>query len=199
MEPIHIKNFLPKQVSTILYQYCLMKFSRPEWKPQIANRIDKQTDCLAWARDDDLMQTILDLSTPVVEKNVNKKLYPTYSYLRVYEKGTDLRPHTDREACEYTVALCIGSSPNDEPYNLFMGSLDESQDYQYLDMGNIMHKFKIEHKIPVSVNDAVIFQGIDKLHWREKCNHDHYITVFLHYVDQEGKYADQKFDGNNGL
>ena len=66
-------------------------------------------------------------------------------------------------------------------------------------MGNIMHKFKIEHKIPVSVNDAVIFQGIDKLHRREKCNHDHYITVFLHYVDQEGKYADQKFDGNNGL
>ena len=44
------------------------------------------------------------------------------------------------------------------------------------------------------VNTALIFQGMDKLHWREKCQHDYFMTVFLHYVDQDGKYKDHKYD-----
>ena len=48
-------------------------------------------------------------------------------------------------------------------------------------------------------NSAVIFQGTDKLHWREFCNHDYFITVFLHYVDQNGEYAKYKFDKRNRL
>jgi hypothetical protein len=48
-------------------------------------------------------------------------------------------------------------------------------------------------------NNAVIFKGRDKIHWREMCKHDHFMTVFLHYVDQEGPYKDFKFDKRESL
>ena len=48
-------------------------------------------------------------------------------------------------------------------------------------------------------NNALIFKGIDKIHWREYCKHDHFMTVFLHYVDQNGKYAEHKFDKRDML
>ena len=34
---------------------------------------------------------------------------------------------------------------------------------------------------------------------RETCSHDHFITVFLHYVDQDGDLADYKFDQRTHL
>ena len=189
MEPILIKEFLPKQVLNILYSYCIFKYSNKN-----EFEIDSQTSSLAADYGDFLMETILDFSTPVVEQNVNKKLFPTYSYLRVYDKGSDLKIHTDRPACEYTVALCIGADPVNEPYDLFVGEIDESSDYKYYDSKKTYNRYKIDHKFSMLPNNAVIFKGMEKIHWREYCKHDHYITVFLHYVDQEGKYKEEKFD-----
>lgn len=189
MEPILIKEFLPKQVLNILYSYCIFKYSNKN-----EFEIDSQTSSLAADYGDFLMETILDFSTPVVEQNVNKKLFPTYSYLRVYDKGSDLKIHTDRPACEYTVALCIGADPVNEPYDLFVGEIDESSDYKYYDSKKTYNRYKIDHKFSMLPNNAVIFKGMEKIHWREVCHHDHFITVFLHYVDQEGEYKENKYD-----
>ena len=51
------------------------------------DNVDGQTNSLIGAYSDGLMETILDLSTPVVEQNVNKKLWPTYSYLEFMIRG----------------------------------------------------------------------------------------------------------------
>ena len=56
-----------------------------------------------------------------------------------------------------------------------------------------------DYKFPMVVNNALIFKGMEKIHWREICNHDHFITVFLHYVDQEGPYKEYKFDKRSDL
>ena len=48
-------------------------------------------------------------------------------------------------------------------------------------------------------NNALIFKGMEKIHWREKCKHDYFMTVFLHYVDQEGPYTAYKLDKRNSL
>jgi hypothetical protein len=53
---------------------------------------------------------------------------------------------------------------------------------------------EIEGKFEMLPNNALIFQGTDKFHWREECIHDHFITVFLHYVDQNGDFSNHKFD-----
>ena len=190
MEPLFIKEFLPKQVLNILYSYCIIKYSN-----KTNFEIDTQTSSLAADYGDYLMETILDLSTPVVETNVNKKLFPTYSYLRVYDKGSDLKIHKDRPACEYTVALCIGADPSDKPYDFFVGAADETSDYKYYgEHSTSFNRYRIDHKFSMLPNNAVIFKGMEKIHWREYCKHDHYITVFLHYVDQEGEYKEEKFD-----
>ena len=141
----------------------------------------------------------MDMSTPVVEQNVQKKLVPTYSFFRIYDKNSDLKIHTDRPSCEYTVALCLGSDPHDKPYEIFIGEEDENSDYKYYNKEKKYQRYRIDDKFPVVTNSAVIFKGMDKIHWREYCTHDHFMTVFLHYVDQDGEYKDYKYDKRSML
>ena len=194
MEPIFIKEFLPKQILNLAYSYSVIKFSN-----QKKFIIDNQTNSLISKHGDSLMETLMDTSTPVIEQNVEKKLWPTYSFFRIYDKESDLKIHTDRESCEYTVALCLGADPIDQPYEIFVGEEDETSDYKYYDEKGNYNRYRIDHKFPMVPNNAVIFKGRDKIHWREICTHDHFITVFLHYVDQEGPYKEFKFDKRNIL
>jgi len=189
MQPIFIKEFLPKQILNLVYSYSIIKFSNKK-----KFEIDSQTNSLISEHGDFLMETLMDMSTPVVEQNVGKKLFPTYSFFRIYDKGSDLKVHTDRESCEYTVALCLGADPVDQPYEIFVGEEDESSDYKYYDDKKNFNRYRIDYKFPMLPNNAVIFKGMEKIHWREICTHDHFMTVFLHYVDQEGPYKEFRFD-----
>lgn len=47
------------------------------------------------------------LIQPKVEKVVNKKLWPTYSYGRIYYNSAVLPRHCDRDSSEYAVSVCI--------------------------------------------------------------------------------------------
>ena len=189
MQPIFIKEFLPQQILNLAYSYSIIKYSN-----QKKFNIDPQTNSLICENSDYLMETLMDMSTPVVEQNVGKKLWPTYSFLRVYDKGSDLKIHTDKESCEYTVALCLGADPIDQPYEIFLGEEDKTSDYKYHNRKGEYKRYRIDHKFPMIPNNAIIFKGMDKAHWREMCTHDHFTTVFLHYVDQEGPYKEWKFD-----
>lgn len=115
MEPIFIKEFLPPQILSLAYSYTVIKSVNEK-----TFDIDLQTGSLIKENGDYLMETLLDMSTSVVEANVNKKLWPTYSYFRIYDKGDDLKIHKDRPSCEYTVALCLGADPDNKPYDLFL-------------------------------------------------------------------------------
>ena len=194
MEPIFIKEFLPIQILNFINSYCIMEFSKHK-----NFKTDTQTNSLIGINGNNVMETLLDLSTPVIEKNVNKKLWPTYSYLRIYDKGSDLKSHLDRESCEYTVALCLGASPIDVPYDIFIGDKDVNSDYKYFSENKKLTPLKIDYKFPMYPNNALIFQGREKYHWREVCEHDHFITVFLHYVDQDGPYREYKYDEKESL
>tara|TARA_R100001015_G_C4632532_1_gene196197 strand:+ start:1017 stop:1625 length:609 start_codon:yes stop_codon:yes gene_type:complete len=189
MQPIFIKEFLPKQILDLIYSYTIIKFS-----DQKKFKHDLQTSSIVGEVSDYLMETLLATSNPVIEQNLNKKLFPTYSYFRIYDKGSDLKIHKDRPSCEYTVALCLGADPVDKPYEIFIGEEDEESDYKYYDKDGNYNRYKIQHKFSMLPNNALIFKGIEKKHWRETCHHDHFMTVFLHYVDQEGPYKEWKFD-----
>ena len=188
MNPLFIEKFLPEDILNIVYSYCVIKYSNHSPK------LDTQASSLVGEYGDYLMETLMDLSTPVIEQNVGKKLWPTYSYFRIYDKKSDLKIHLDRASCEYTVALCLGSDPVDKPYEIFLGEEDENSDYKYYNQDGEFKRYRIDHKFSMIPNNALIFKGMEKLHWREICKHDHFITVFLHYVDQEGPYKDFKYD-----
>ena len=194
MDPIFIKEFLPKQVLDICYSYSVIKYSNLK-----DPKIDTQANSIISEHSDYLMETIMEASTPVVEQNVGKKLFPTYSFIRIYDKGSDLKVHTDRPSCEFTVALCLGADPINKPYEIFIGKEDNESDYKYYDSEANFKRYKIDYKFPMMTNNALIFKGIDSIHWREYCTHDHFMTVFLHYVDQHGEFSEYKYDKRNML
>ena len=198
MQPIFIKSFLPEALFNFIHSYCILKYSNID---EISPDGTSSTGSFINEYSDYAMETILDMSTPVIEENVGKKLFPVNSFLRIYDKESILKAHKDRKECEYTVALCLGASPSDVPYDIFTGDIDPNSDYKFFKAigKEELVPLTIENKFSMIPNSAVIFQGTNKLHWREFCNHDYFITVFLHYVDQNGEQAKYKFDKRNRL
>ena len=119
---------------------------------------------------------LLEDLVPIFEEASGKKLYPTYSYARLYKPGEALEKHTDRPACEISATITLGFEGN--PWSIYMA-------------GN---------KVDMQVGDAVLYRGIEVEHWREKYTEGQWqAQVFLHYVDADGPHADQKYDGRKQL
>ena len=116
-------------------------------------------------------EALLKTIQPLIENAVSKKLLPTYSYARIYYKGSELKPHLDRESCEYSITLCIDN--NSIPWAIYMDG----------------------EQVLLNEGDLVVYKGCEVRHWREKLLEDTEITqVFLHYVDKDGPYVEYKFD-----
>jgi len=119
---------------------------------------------------------------PHFEVASGKKLYPTYSYARLYAPGEELKHHTDRPSCEISATLTLGFEGDVWP--IFMGNEDES----------------VKNKIKMKVGDAVLYRGCEVHHWRKKYKEGKWqAQVFLHYVDANGPHAEWKFDKRPGL
>ena len=118
------------------------------------------------AVNDALMLTI----HPLMEQATGLNLYPTYTYSRIYWKGSTLAKHTDRPSCQYSTTICIANDP--EPWGIYMGGTEV-----FLEPG-----------------DLVVYQGCEIEHWRDPYEGNQQIQVFCHYVDADDKYAEYKFD-----
>ena len=119
-------------------------------------------------------ESLLELLLPKIEKVIGKKLYPSYSYARIYYTGAILVVHTDRPASDYAVTITI--------------DIDEDQSEHW---PIHMRNFKGEaNALVLDVGDACVYHG-DKLeHWREPYNGKKQIQMFLFYISDEL----QKFD-----
>jgi hypothetical protein len=130
---------------------------------------------------DPLTETILYNSKEHVEKITERKLHPTYSYSRVYMKSDALKPHVDRESCEISVTVHVATIG--KPWHIWMKP-----------KGSAPISFALEP------GDAVVYKGREVVHWREKAvDTDLNAQFMLHYVDQNGPYADYKFDKRASL
>lgn len=125
-------------------------------------------------------ETLLDVMTPVLSKAINCDLYPTYSYLRIYQKGADLEKHQDRPSCEVSATLPL--------------SYDSTAIWPiYIETGNKITAVELEP------GDALIYKGIEVPHWREPFEGERQVQVFLHYVKKNGDYSEYKFDKRPAL
>jgi hypothetical protein len=123
---------------------------------------------------DGLMQDLL----PLIEQHTGLNLFPTYSYARIYKHGDELPPHRDRSACEISLSLNLGQVP-DAPWALHVG------DAGFAAM--------------LTPGDVLIYRGCDQTHWREPYAGDKLVQAFMHYVDQNGPHAAEKFDSRPSL
>lgn len=117
---------------------------------------------------------------PIVEKAIGKKLYPVYSYARIYYTGSRLDPHFDRLSSEISVSVCI--EKDQEDWALFIKS----------NQG-------VTHEIHLDQGDIVIYQGNAQEHWRNTFTGKKQIQCFLQYVDVDGPLSWLKWDTRPSL
>lgn len=143
------------------------------------------------------LEILLEEFLPTMEKETGKKLFPTYAYARLYQKGEVLKCHIDRESCEYSATVTLGFDKAVWP--IFVGDRGAIDDLKIVGEEDQNFYVKNVDIVRMDVGDAVIYKGMEQPHWRDEFQGEWQAQVFLHYVDQDGDYADWKFDKRNGL
>ena len=175
---VHLKNVLDEQSCKNLTEYLKNLVNQQ----QTIN--DSQCPLSQAVHGSEQFDLLLDALTPYFEKKSGLKLYPTYSYARLYnQQGEELKNHRDRPACEISATITLGFEG--DVWSIYMG------DYEDKTNGS---------KIDMAIGDAVMYRGCDKYHWREPYTEGQWqAQVFLHYVDQNGPYAEWKYDKRESL
>jgi hypothetical protein len=129
---------------------------------------------------DVVMEHMLERLRPAAEAASRRRLFPTYSYMRLYKTGNALRPHRDRPACEISLSVNLGQEPADAWPLWLSGSAGP-------------------RAAELQPGDAVLYRGMELEHWREPYRGVRAAQVFLHYVDQDGPHAEWKYDKREAL
>jgi hypothetical protein len=141
---------------------------------------DAQVASAPVAYGDPHLDELLENVRGIVEKATGLALWPTYSYLRVYKRGSLLKAHRDRPACEISMTVNLG--------------IDAQEAWPIWIAGP-------QGVASVSLNpgDGLIYRGCDCFHWREAFAGNHLAQVFLHYVDRNGQNTEWKYDKRTRL
>ena len=121
------------------------------------------------------------MSTEDIGKIVGKTLIPQYTYARIYKNGSDLKIHSDRPECQYSVTICLGGD-YEKQWPIWINDYAGKS-----------------HEIPLDVGDMVVYHGTELKHWREKFECNMQYQLFMHYVDAEGEFKDRIYDGRPNL
>jgi hypothetical protein len=140
---VELKKVLSSDMITLISTYAKLDeandFSLEDGPtPQIHNSHSQYADTL--------MESLLLYLLPTMEENTGLKLYPAYSYYRVYKPGADLVKHIDRPACEISTTITL-------EYNY------KGADYEWpIFVGN--------SRCVMTPGDLVIYRGCEVDHWR---------------------------------
>ena len=122
-------------------------------------------------------EALLQYTLPTMEKLTGKRLYPAYSYARIYYNGATMARHKDRPSCQYSATVTI--------------EVDDSGPWE-IGMQNYAGEEKM---LSLPVGTMVAYRGDQLDHWREEpYNGNKQIQAFLHYVDADSEYSNLKYD-----
>ena len=135
------------------------------------------------------METLLLKCLPQMEKTTGLKLYPAYSYARIYKKGDILKRHKDRFSCEISTTMNLGG--DDWPIYL---EPDPTKGGEKPGVGYVSDNTK-GIKVDLKPGDMLVYSGCELEHWREKFKGKECVQVFLHYNNRKTPGAkDNMFD-----
>ena len=145
---------------------------------------------------DPVMETLLMKVLPVMKEQTGLDLIPTYSYTRVYTKGSILWRHKDRPSCEISTTLNLGGDM--WPIYIDPTGQDNIIKSQYTNKGEECIVKKGAHsgnRVDLEPGDMLVYSGCDLEHWRNEFTGDMCAQVFLHYNHRNGPFAEKnKFD-----
>jgi hypothetical protein len=174
-----IRKAISKDLALFLYNYFLMKRQvlntcreRRYFSPFetiLGTYEDEQIPNTYSHYADIAMETLLLKCQPGMEKATGLKLYPAYTYARIYKKGDELKRHKDRFSCEISTTMNLGG--DDWPI--------------YVEPSGKVNKKGV--KIDLKPGDMLVYYGCKLEHWREKFKGDECCQVFLHYNNTKTK------------
>ena len=125
------------------------------------------------------METLLLKCQPGMEKATGLKLYPAYTYARIYKKGDELKRHKDRFSCEISTTMNLGG--DDWPIylepNPKKGGVKPGVGYVSDNTKGV--------RIDLKQGDMLVYSGCELEHWREKFKGKECVQVFLHYNNRK--------------
>lgn len=109
--------------------------------------------------------------TSTVTAIVGEPVKPSYLYLASYQGGADLRKHTDREQCEFSITLCLDYSP--EPRRETRWPI-----HLHTPTGRVT--------VFQAIGDGLLYRGCVLPHSRDPLPQpDTSTSIFFHYVRQD--------------
>jgi len=179
-----IKQAINKDLALFLYNYFLMKrqvaitmFEHRYISPSeqgFGTWNDEQIPNTYSHYSDVAMETLLLKCQPVMEKVTGLKLFPSYTYARIYKKGDILERHKDRFSCEISTTMNLGG----DKWDIY---LDPTEGEGI--------------KVNLNPGDMLVYSGCELEHWREPFEGKDCCQVFLHYNNKKTEGAESnKFD-----
>ena len=102
---------------------------------------------------------------------VGEPVKPSYVYLASYLGGAELKKHTDREQCEFSVSLCLDFSPEPAHQTSWPIRLDTP---------------RASITVYQALGDGLVYRGTRVPHYRDPLPQSHTSTsIFFHYVPLE--------------
>ena len=115
------------------------------------------------------METLMLKCQPKMEEATGLKLYPAYTYARIYKKGDELKRHKDRFSCEISTTMNLGG----DHWDIYLKPSGKKK----------LKKIKVSLK----PGDMLVYSGCELEHWREKFKGNECCQVFLHYNNNKTK------------
>ena len=177
-----LKQAISPELADFIYKYFLMKrqVARTFYDTKYISPYN--TDWGVWNDQqvpetyshyaDVAMETLLERMLPIMKKETELELTPTYSYARIYKKGDILKRHKDRFSCEISTTMNLGG----ELWAIYLDpnpGLAGEGEYKPGNNPGI--------KIELNPGDMLIYKGELLEHWREAFEGEHCGQVFLHY------------------
>ena len=195
-----IEKAISYELANFVFNYFLLKRDAVEW--MYKNNITYDTGLLGTWRDkqvpntyshyaDPVMETLLMKVLPIMKRETDLDLIPTYSYARIYKQGDVLKRHKDRPSCEISTTIHLGGTK----WPIFIdptGSNNVVDEYKNIHKPNA----PLGNKVLLDVGDMLVYSGCELEHWREPLEGNICSQVFLHYNHIDGPFANKnKFDG----
>jgi len=201
-----IKNAISYELANFCLNYLLLKRDAAGF--MYKNNVIADTGMWGTWRDqqvpgvyshyaDPVMETLLMKVLPVMKEQTGLDLIPTYSYTRVYEKGSILWRHKDRPSCEISTTLNLGG----DPWPIYIDPTGENNvlKSQYTAKGEeciVKQGAHPGNRVDLEPGDMLVYSGCELEHWRNEFMGNMCAQVFLHYNHVNGPFAEKnKFDG----
>lgn len=106
--------------------------------------------------------------TKIVSDVTGKRVKPSYVYMASYLSGAELKKHTDRDQCEFSISLCLDFSPEPKGATLWPLCLDTPE-------GTV--------RVRQALGDGLFYRGTRVPHYRDALGEGLTSTsIFFHYV-----------------